>query len=216
MKIRKIMSHMFLGMLFLPVGMVFDAQANSIWTFEGSGIDTSTQEVHTVMAFLELDFGPTVSTVTPFSVGNISSSALMVSGPNFQIGVGPTSPNSFTFDETTLAIANGEVLPPNNLGCTDCLWTYFSIGGGFIQTLSATILNGNEWELVAQVIQVPVLQLGGDPFGENIFGEFILRGTGQWTPQSIISNPVPEPDTVFLVGTGLVVLVGWQIRNKKA
>jgi PEP-CTERM motif len=222
MKWRNIVTQICLGVLLICGAIVPEAQANSIWTYEGSGIDTDTQEVHTVMAYLELDFGPTVFAVTPFFSGNVVNSAFAVSGPNFQISAALTSENTFTFDASTLAIGNGEVLPLDNLGCTECLWTYFGGGGGVIQTLSSTILNGNEWELVAQVIQVPVLSIGQGPStvnshtGGNIVGEFILRGTGQWIPPTITSNPIPEPDTVFLLGAGLVVLIGWQIRNRKA
>lgn len=226
MKWRSMLPQFVLGALVICGVGVPQAQANSIWNYAGSG------QEHTVTAFLELDFDFPVGEVTPFTSFNVVDSQFIISGPVFDIG-GTTSsftPGSFTFEHFTFTFPFpdinapiGEVSPPDNLGCAEniadaCTWIYEGAAPGseLVQVLAATIFNGDDWEVVGFLEEAVPGALSNGPDGDNLFGEFVLSGTGEWTPQTSDTNPVPEPSTMILLGSGLVGLVGWRMRKRKA
>ena len=199
----------------VAVGQVQAMNMNT-WTYEGTGVDTVSGLEHTVSGFLELDFGPPVGVDTPFNRGNVVNSEFTVAGPSFGGGVPATNTfsfgGSFTFDNDMLSDVMGMVNPPDRLGCIGditqgCFAAY--VGGAVSQFFSLTIFNGDDWQFDAFL-------LGGAVLAQNDpGGTFVLSGTGQWFPPSPAANPVPEPSTMLLLGSGLVGLVGWQMRKRK-
>lgn len=223
MRWRAILPQLALGAFVVWGAVVPQAQANSIWTYEGATQDN----LHTVTAFLELDFGPTVNVDMPFNRVNVLNSGFTISGPEF--GNGEVATNTFPFDGSftfehdmennkLTDILKGLVTVPNILGCVDevfndggCVWFYQGIQEEEVQqVLFGSIFNGNEWSVVG--FDVPVLGAlrNGPDNGID------LTGTGTWTPPILDTNFVPEPSTMLLFGSGLVGLVGWQMRKKKA
>ena len=198
--------------------VVGQAQASNIWTYEGSG------DGHTITGFLDLNIGSPVGTDTNFDLSNVINSEFTITGPNFLGGGVATNTipldGSFTFDHSMLFNVMGFITPPNNVGCVGdiskgCYLAY--VGGTFLQFLSATIFNGNDWQVNASLLSEGLGAQQNAP-GGGIVGEFILSGTGQWTSPgggpSPSPSPTPEPGTLLLLGSGLVGLVGWQMKKR--
>lgn len=225
MKWRSMLPQFLLGALVICGVGVPQAQANSIWNYTGFG------QEHTVTAFLELDFDFPVGEVTPFTTFNVVNSQFTISGPRFDPGATTSSftPGSFTFEHFTSTFPPdvntpiGEVSPPDNLGCVEnvgdaCTWIYegAEADAELVQVLAATIFNGEDWEVVGFLDEAVPGALSNGPDGDALFGEFVLTGTGAWAPQPFDTTPVPEPSTMILLGSGLVGLVGWHMRKRKA
>ncbi len=225
MKWRSMLPQFLLGVLVVFGPGLPQAQANSIWNYAGSG------DGHAVTAFLELDFDFPVGLVMPFGTGNVVNSEFTISGPIFETGpiLSSLTPGSFTFEHSSFTFPAdinapiGEVSPPDILGCAEniadaCTWIYSGAepGSELVQILVATIFNGDDWEVSGFLDGAVPGAISNGPNGGNLIGEFVLSGTGQWTPQISGTNPVPEPSTMILMGSGLVGLVGWQMRKRKA
>jgi len=55
----------------------------------------------------------------------------------------------------------------------------------------------------------------GDSFGDPLFAQ-VGSGSVMVDSPSPSPNPVPEPATIFLLGSGLVGLVGWRVAKAKS
>jgi len=97
----------------------------------------------------------------------------------------------------------------------------FGMANGPITTLFEALLGGSLVESfsVATTFDNPAQSFYG--FTGMMFDEIKItaRGTGLETAtliDNIQSNPVPEPSTIFLFGSGLAGLVAWRVRKHHA
>lgn len=140
---------------------------------------------HTIMGFVELSIAVPVPGITDVALSDVVDSGFSVSGPTY----------NFTLSHVDLSKMKASISPPENFSCilpvspdfNHCLWIDGSI--------ALVLFNG--------------FFIAGDDSGSPL-----SFGMGSWTFRTTGNNPIPEPSTMILLGTGFAGIIAW--RRKQA
>jgi len=95
---------------------------------------------------------------------------------------------NFTLSHVDLSKMKASISPPDNISCNpSCEW--------FDNSMGIVLLNG--------------FFIAGDDSGSPL-----SFGMGSWTFRTTGNNPIPEPSTMILLGTGFAGIIAW--RRKQA
>ena len=173
---------------------------------------------------VSLSFSPSASTVdvgSPFILDVVISNLLNADLGAFDIDVS-YDPSILSFDAYALTDNLGEIA----LGDADD-WSFGDLGGGTVNIAELSLL----WDLSFQADSFTLASLSftsvgqgssGLSFSNAILGDYwgdsipaTLNVGNIEVMNSANSTPVPEPATIFVLGTGLVGLAGVRKKFKK-